>query len=93
MNLRSLRLLRWLDDPMPGLVWEYEPGGALPGIHPDDLSIAMRMASGLPRGKTSGVIRLRFVDGSWRATPITANLDFLDHNTTVALVTLATNKA
>jgi hypothetical protein len=88
VNLRSLRLLRWLDDPMPGIAWEYRPDGPQPAIHPDDLTTALRMAEGLARGKTNGVIRLRTTDGRWHPTPTTANLIILDQHTAAALVTL-----
>ena len=49
INLHNLRLIRWVDDPMPGVAWEYHPQYE-PAIHPEDLSAAKEM-SARPSGR------------------------------------------
>lgn len=87
INLRTLRILRWLDEPMPGLVWTLDDNDAPHWIHPDDLAKAQAMTEGLARGKTSADLRFRADDG-WRRLHVTAHLVLLDHTTTAALLTL-----
>lgn len=38
VNLKNLRILRWIDSPMPGLAWRHRPGAPSPEswIHPAD---------------------------------------------------------
>lgn len=93
VNLRTLRLLKWIGEPMPELSWEFDPTGE-PQLHPDDLDTAKEMARGLRTSssgavlKTEADLRLRSRDGGWISVHITAHLTLLDENTTAALVIL-----
>ncbi|HXC78388.1 MAG TPA: GAF domain-containing protein [Candidatus Acidoferrum sp.] len=91
VNLRTLRLLRWMDTdtPMPGIAWAHDPSDPVDHwIHPDDLPRALEMAAGLARGKAEARLRFRTVDRSWSPLTVTANLVLLDQNTTAGLLTL-----
>src|SRR5215213_9290563 len=46
VNLRNLTLLRWIDDPMPGIAWE-NSAPFPPALHPDDLAKAKVMSAAL----------------------------------------------
>jgi hypothetical protein len=88
VNLRTLALLRWVDEPMPGVAWENDaPHG--PAIHPDDLPIARQMSDELgAQARTSDKLRVRAVTGDWLEVQVEANLLLLDQHTTAALVTI-----
>ncbi len=89
MNLRTLTLVRWIDDPMPGVAWENDAPHP-PAIHPDDLPLARRMSGQLGTAEQSeGVLRVRSVDGGWMPVAVTARLMLLDQHTTAALVTVS----
>lgn len=91
INLRTLRLIRWMsgDTPAPGIAWENDPDDPIAHwIHPDDLPLANAVTTSLVRGKASVVLRFRTTDRSWRQVPVTAHLVLLDSNTTAALLTL-----
>ncbi|WP_132119083.1 GAF domain-containing protein [Actinocrispum wychmicini] len=93
VNLHTLTLLRWIDDPMPGVAWELDAEHP-PAIHPDDLVVAKRMSAGLANSaRVSGHLRLRSVTGTWLKVAVTANLMLLDQHTTAALVTISTPDA
>lgn len=87
VNLRTLNLLRWIDEPMPGLAWELESGGEH-WIHPDDLPVARQMAVDLATGKASCHLRFRQAAGSWIDLEVDARLVILDATTNAALLTL-----
>lgn len=89
INLRRLTLIRWVDDPMPGIAWQLDATHP-PAIHPDDLPKARRMSDSLA-GQThvEGVLRLRSADGGWMPVAVSANLMLLDQHTTAALVTVS----
>jgi hypothetical protein len=88
-NLRTLALLRWLDDPMPGLAWQND-GQYAPGFHPDDLPAAKAMSKALARDtRATDVLRLRSVTGAWMPVRVEACVLRLDQDTTAALVTLS----
>jgi hypothetical protein len=89
MNLRTLTLLRWVDDPMPGVAWENGVEHQ-PAIHPADLPTAKQMSAGLAAaGRVEGVLRVRSIAGDWMPVAVTANLMLLDQHTTAALVTVS----
>ena len=89
VNHRKLTLLRWVDDPMPGVAWENN-GQHQPAIHPDDLPAAKQMSAGLATSsRVEGVLRLRSVTGGWIPVAVSANLMLLDQHTTAALVTVS----
>lgn len=88
INLRNLDLLKWVDEPMPGISWGFDPENRRK-LHPDDLPLALAMSRGLKTSpKTEGVLRVRGTDGGWVGIHVTANLALLDQHTTAALVTL-----
>jgi len=89
-NLKTLRIIRWLDDPMPGLGWEMDEHNPLPWIHDDDLPAAHALTAGLATAsKTAGTLRFRGHDGHWHPLSVTANLVLLDQHTTAALLTIS----
>jgi hypothetical protein len=88
-DLRTMTLLRWLDDPVPGIAWELESPYP-PGIHRRDLRTVVRMSEALASsGRVTAELRFRAMDGGWMRLSVTANLMLLDQHTTAALVTLA----
>lgn len=88
VNVRTLKPIRWLDEPMPGIAWEYEPADGEHWIHPDDLNQARALVDGLARSSQSGRIRFRTTDHDWQQIAVTGNLVILDSNTNAALLTL-----
>ncbi|BDT95155.1 hypothetical protein IFM12275_51310 [Nocardia sputorum] len=88
VNLRSLRLIRWIGQPMPDIAWEDLPGQPRPQIHPEDLATAKTMSRDLARHRTEGTVRLRRLDGGWQPVRIRAALMALDQHTTAGLATV-----
>jgi hypothetical protein len=89
VNLRTLSLLRWLDDPMPGIAWENDTTQP-PGIHPDDLPLARRMRTALAGGvRITDTLRLQSTIGAWTPVRVEASLMLLDEHTTAAYVVLS----
>ncbi|MFI2322114.1 GAF domain-containing protein [Nocardia beijingensis] len=88
VDLRSLRLIRWIGPPMPDVAWADLPGQPTPQIHPDDLATARTMSRELARRRTEGTVRVRRVDGGWQPVRIRAALMALDQHTTAGLATL-----
>ncbi|NUS42316.1 MAG: DUF5593 domain-containing protein [Mycobacteriaceae bacterium] len=88
VNLRTLKIIRWVGEPMPDIAWLLLPGEPEPALHPDDIDAAREMSRGLARGRTHGVVRLRTVDGDWQPVELRAALMALDQHTTAGLVTL-----
>jgi hypothetical protein len=91
VNLRTLTLLRWIDDPMPDIAWENN-GEYPPAIHPADIRAATALSDGLANGRVNGTIRLRSTTGQWMPVDVDARLMALDQHTTAALVTLSTSE-
>ncbi|NUT53517.1 MAG: DUF5593 domain-containing protein [Saccharothrix sp.] len=88
VDLRTMKLLRWLDDAPPGIAWKLDAPHR-PAVHRMDLRSAVRMSEELAScGRARGVLRLRAEDGGWVEVIVTASLMLLDQHTTVALVTL-----
>ncbi|MEC3916070.1 GAF domain-containing protein [Nocardia sp. CDC160] len=88
MDLRTLRLLRWMGPPMPQIAWQSLAGEPEPEIHPEDLDTAKAMSRNLAHQRTSGTLRLRTLDGGWKPVHARAVLMALDQHTTAALVTI-----
>ncbi|MBO0879682.1 MAG: DUF5593 domain-containing protein [Mycobacterium sp.] len=89
VNLHTLRLVRWLDDPYPDIAWEIDRH-PLPAIHREDLSRAMAMSEELAHsGRVTSSLRFRAVNGDWMRLGVVARLMILDQHTTAALVTLS----
>jgi hypothetical protein len=92
INLRRLTLIRWVDDPMPGVAWQLDAEHP-PAIHPDDLPRARQMSDQLAsQSRVEGMLRVRAVTGGWMPVAVTANLMVLDQHTTAALVTVSDPK-
>ena len=88
-NLKTLRILRWLDDPLPDLHWTLDP--AHPDsrwIHPEDQQAAQMLSDSLRTGRTTGHLRLAAEGGGWITVGIVANIVLLDQHTTAGLFTL-----
>ncbi|MFE3195173.1 GAF domain-containing protein [Nocardia sp. NPDC059240] len=88
VDLRTLRLLRWMGPAMPGVAWQSLSGEPEPQIHPDDMGTAKAMSRDLAHSHTSGQLRVRALDGGWRTVQARAVLMALDQHTTAALVTV-----
>lgn len=90
INLKTFRIMQWIDEPLPGLGWEMQDVNSLPWIHEDDVLTANQMADGLAsKPKTEGKIRLRSSGGEWLRLSVAANLVLLDQNTTAAMLTMS----
>lgn len=88
-NLRTMRILRWIDDPLPDLHWTLDP--AHPDsrwIHPDDQQVAEHLSASLRTGRTNGQLRLAAEGGGWLTVDVLANIVLLDQHTTAGLFTL-----
>lgn len=90
INLKSMRIIRWIDEPMPDLLWQLDlTATEHPWIHPDDEPAAQALSSNLSHGRTSGTLRLAAQGGGWIAVAIVANIVLLDQHTTAGLFTLS----
>ncbi|NNM46995.1 GAF domain-containing protein [Knoellia koreensis] len=88
-NLKNLRILRWIDQPLPGLHWTLDP--AHPDarwIHPDDEGVAEQISASLRTGRTTGRLRMAAEGGGWITVDVLANIVLLDQHTTAGLFTL-----
>jgi hypothetical protein len=93
VNLRTLTLLRWLEEPLPGVAWENDAIHP-PAIHPDDIAIAKQLSSDLStQTRVTGQVRLRSTAGGWMPVTVEASLMLLDQHTTAALVILSAGVA
>ncbi|MFC9996917.1 GAF domain-containing protein [Nocardia sp. NPDC127526] len=88
VDLRTLRLLRWMGPAMPEIAWQALAGEPEPAIHPDDITAAKTMSRDLAHTRTAGRLRLRTLDGGWKPVHARAVLMALDQYTTAALVTV-----
>jgi hypothetical protein len=85
---RYLRPLRWIDAPPSGLACT-GAGPHQPGIHPDDMPVARRMAEKVAAGGwVEETLRLRDDDGGWMPIGVAASQVRLDEDTSAMLVTL-----
>ena len=90
INLKTFRIIRWLDEPMPGLGWELDEQNPLPWIHEEDVPAAHQLSEGLASAsRTTGSLRFRGHDGHWHSLAVTLNLVLLDQHTTAGMLTLA----
>jgi hypothetical protein len=89
VDLRTLDVLRWIDEPPPGVAWEAN-GAHRPAIHRADLRTAVQMSRLLAdEDRVEETLRVRAVSGEWTAVSVTAALMLLDQHTTAALVTVS----
>lgn len=88
-NLKTLRILRWIDDPLPDLHWTLDP--AHPDrrwIHPEDQELAEQLSASLRTGRSSRRLRMAGQGGGWLTVEVAANIVLLDQHTTAGLFTL-----
>ena len=90
VNLKTLRILRWIDPPMPGLAWRYDPTKPEhhAWIHEADLADAQRLSDDLVSGHSTATLRLAGAGADWLVVDISANIVLLDQHTTAALFTM-----
>jgi hypothetical protein len=87
-DLQHNWLIKWIDDPAPRLVWQFNEDYDRE-LHPDDRYAYARMQRDLARnGGTTGLLRFRAMDGGWVRFHVDARLMLLNEYTTGALVTL-----
>lgn len=90
VTLTTLRILRWIDDPLPDLHWTHDPNWPdRRWIHPDDQPDAQRLSDSLRTGRTTGHLRLARMPGGWLDVDIIANIVLLDQHTTAGLFTFS----
>lgn len=74
VDLRTWRLLKWLDEPCPFYDWHPQEGGES-FTHPGDYPAIERMARDFEKGiPASQVLRLRAVGGGWTPVNVTAQV-------------------
>ncbi|MBM4516638.1 hypothetical protein GS432_10265 [Rhodococcus hoagii] len=88
VDLKRLALIKWRNQPMPGIAWGNAVGEPKPAIHPDDLPLARAMAKDLAHRKVEGVIRCRGLDGAWKPLHLSVALMAFDESTHGGLVTV-----
>jgi hypothetical protein len=89
VDLRTLDILRWIDEPPPGVTWEAN-GPHRPAIHRADLRTAVQMSRLLAdEDRVEDTLRVRAASGGWMTVSVTAALMLLDQHTTAALVTVS----
>lgn len=89
VDLRTLGVLRWIDEPPPGVAWEAN-GAYRPAIHRADLRTAVQMSRLLAdEDRVEETLRVRGAGGGWVSVRVTAALMLLDQHTTAALVTVS----
>ena len=89
VDLRTWKLLKWLDEPCPFYDWHPQEGGES-FTHPDDGPAIERMARDFEKGMpASQVLRLRAVDGGgWNPVNVTAQVVELDGGTHAGLLSM-----
>ena len=90
INLKTFRILRWIDPAMPGLAWRHTPHESEhhAWIHEDDMAIAQRLSDDLVSGHGRATLRLAGTEREWLVVDISANIVLLDQHTTAALFTM-----
>ncbi|MDP9166342.1 MAG: DUF5628 domain-containing protein [Actinomycetota bacterium] len=86
-DLKSWKLLKWLDEPCPLYDWHAREDGE-PVVHPDDAAELESMAKDFEDGPASRVLRLPAVDGGWTPIHVTAHRVELDDDVYAGLLTL-----
>jgi Family of unknown function (DUF5628)/Domain of unknown function (DUF5593) len=87
VELDNWNLLKWLDEPAPFYDWRARESGE-PVVHPDDAPQMARMTIEFGSGVTSGVLRLRAIDGGWTPVHMGINRVELDEGTYAGLLAL-----
>ena len=72
INLKTFWIIRWLDEPMPGLGWEWTKQNPLPGSTKTTLPTAQALDGRAGhRPHDSGTLRFRGHDGHWQPISVT----------------------
>jgi hypothetical protein len=87
INVDTFAVLKWIDEPYPGLAWRYDLDRP-ENIHPEDAALAYAMREQLRAGSTAGVLRVRATSGGWLRVHASATKFALRDNAFAALVTL-----
>ncbi|MGV0835657.1 PAS domain-containing protein [Mycolicibacterium thermoresistibile] len=87
VDIDNWRVLKWLDEP-PLFLDRHARGRGDQTVHPDDAREMARMTMEFVDGYTSGVLRLRDVDGGWSPVRLMVHRVELDAETYVGVVTL-----
>jgi hypothetical protein len=87
VDLKTWKLLKWLDDPCPFYDWHAREDG-LTMIHPDDELEMASMAKEFDSGAASRVLRLRAVGGGWTPIHVTAHRVEIDDDVFAGLLSL-----
>ena len=88
VDLKSWKLLKWLDAPCPFYDWHDAGDDDELRVHPDDVPEIASMATDFDSGSTSRVLRLRALDGGWTPIHVTAHRVELDDDTVAGLLSL-----
>ncbi|MDN5758750.1 MAG: DUF5593 domain-containing protein [Tomitella sp.] len=91
LHPRTLALIRWMHEPMPGIAWERNVGEPAPAVHPDDLPTARAAVRSLtrPPGRAEMSVRVRGLDNEWVPLTVQAGLMPLDSSTMAILATIS----
>jgi hypothetical protein len=87
VDIADWKLLKWLDEPAQFYDWRASQAGE-PIVHPADAIHMARMTMEFANGATSGVLRLRTVDGGWTPVHVTINRIELEKDTFAGLMSL-----
>jgi hypothetical protein len=88
VDLRTWKLLKWLDEPCPFYDWHPQEGGES-FTHPEDGPAIERMARDFERGMpASHVLRLRAVGGGWNPVNVTAQVVELERGKHAGLLSM-----
>jgi hypothetical protein len=88
VDLRTWKLLRWLEEPCPLYDWHPQEGGES-FTHPGDGPAIERMAKDFERGMpASQVLRLRAVGGGWTPVNVTAQIVELEQGTHAGMLSM-----
>lgn len=88
VDLRTWKLLTWVDDPCPFYDWQYDEGGES-FSHPDDTAALAAMAADFESGvPAEQVLRLRGVDGGWTPIHVTAQVVETDNGKHIGMLTM-----
>jgi hypothetical protein len=87
VDLKTWKLLKWLDDPCPFYDWRANEQGE-PPVHPDDEREMAAMTTDFDSGSASRVLRLRARGGGWTPIHVTAHRVELEEDTFAGLLSL-----
>jgi hypothetical protein len=87
VDLKSWKLLKWLDEPCPLYDWHAREDGE-PMVHPDDALEIASMTTDFDAGAASRVLRLPAVGGGWTPIHVTAHRVEIDDDTYAGLLSM-----